>query len=197
MNPKSSFTRLHDWLRACSPAIRAIAFALVTLAVPALAHAQASIVGVVKDSSGAVIPGVTVEASSPALIEKVRAVITDGGGNYQIVDLRPGVYSVDFSLPGFTSVKRDGTFAVETSRTTVKATTVQPGAPPGRYKVAYHPPSDGQKVGGEYHFPESIVLEAKENTLTLILPDRLPVTAANNQGDAAKPESKRDSKSDD
>ena len=72
------------------------------------AWAQASIAGVVKDSSGAVIPGVTVEASSPALIEKVRSVVTDGEGQYKIIDLRPGTYEVDFSLPGFASVKRPG-----------------------------------------------------------------------------------------
>ena len=62
----------------------------------------------VRDSSGAVIPGVTVEASSPALIEKVRSVVSDAQGQYRIVDLRPGVYAVTFSLPGFTSVRRDG-----------------------------------------------------------------------------------------
>ena len=63
------------------------------LFVPALAQAQASIAGVVRDTSGAVLPGVTVEASSPALIEKVAVGHTDGTGQYQIVDLRPGTYS--------------------------------------------------------------------------------------------------------
>lgn len=66
------------------------------------------IAGVVKDTSGAVIPGVTVEASSPALIEKVRSAVTNSQGLYQIIDLRPGVYSVTFSLPGFSTVRRDG-----------------------------------------------------------------------------------------
>jgi len=66
------------------------------------------IAGVVKDSSGAVLPGVTVEAASPALIEKVRSVVTDSEGRYNIVDLRPGPYVVTFSLPGFNSFKRDG-----------------------------------------------------------------------------------------
>ena len=75
---------------------------------PASAFAQASIAGVVKDSSGAVLPGVTVEAASPALIEKVRSAVTDGSGLYRIVDLRPGTYSMTFTLPGFTTVKRDG-----------------------------------------------------------------------------------------
>ena len=85
-------------------------FALVgcLLIVPTLAHAQASIGGVVRDTSGAVLPGVTVEASSPALIEKVRLVTTDSTGVYQIVDLRPGAYTVTFMLPGFRVVKREG-----------------------------------------------------------------------------------------
>src|SRR5882757_4528731 len=75
--------------------------------IPATARAQSSIAGVVKDTSGAVMPGVTVEASSPALIEKVRSVVTDGQGQYKIVDLRPGVYAVTFTLPGFNAVKRE------------------------------------------------------------------------------------------
>src|SRR5713101_8431257 len=64
--------------------------------------------GVVKDSSGGVLPGVTVEAASPVLIEKVRSVVSDGEGRYNIVDLRPGRYSVTFSLPGFNTLKREG-----------------------------------------------------------------------------------------
>src|SRR6266481_3776567 len=78
--------------------------------VPASAGAQerASIVGVVQDASGAVLPGVTVEASSDALIERVRSGITDCSGRYAIIDLRPGTYTVSFSLPGFKSYKREG-----------------------------------------------------------------------------------------
>jgi hypothetical protein len=76
--------------------------------VPSLAHAQASIAGVVRDTSGAVLPGVTAEAASPALIEKVRSVVTDGSGQYRIENLRPGTYTVTFTLPGFSSVKREG-----------------------------------------------------------------------------------------
>src|SRR6267142_2488873 len=75
---------------------------------PASAYAQASIAGVVKDPSGAVLPGATVEAASPALIEKVRSVTTDGSGQYRVVDLRPGVYTVTFTLSGFSTVKREG-----------------------------------------------------------------------------------------
>src|SRR5215216_1783767 len=88
--------------------LRTGAFALLCLALlPAAAFAQASITGVVKDSSGAVLPGVTVEASSPALIEKSRTTITDSSGQYQIIQLAPGTYTVTFTLPGFSTYKRD------------------------------------------------------------------------------------------
>jgi len=81
---------------------------VVGVLAPSAAFAQASIVGVVKDASGAVLPGVTVEASSPALIEKARSVTSNGVGQYSIEDLRPGNYTVTFSLSGFTTVKREG-----------------------------------------------------------------------------------------
>src|SRR5262245_43830106 len=84
--------------------VAAMCIALVPLA----ASAQTStIAGTVRDASGAVLPGVTVEVASPALIEKVRTATTDGSGQYQIVQLRPGTYSVTFTLPGFTVVKRE------------------------------------------------------------------------------------------
>jgi hypothetical protein len=87
-----------------------VVLAWVCLAVlPETAFAQASgIAGVVKDTSGAVMPGVVVEASSPALIERVRSVTTDTQGQYKIVDLRPGIYTVTFTLPGFAPVKHEG-----------------------------------------------------------------------------------------
>ena len=78
------------------------------LALPSTAHAQSAIAGVVKDSSGAVLPGVTVEASSDVLIEKVRTVVTDGSGLYNIQNLRPGTYVVTFTLTGFQTYKREG-----------------------------------------------------------------------------------------
>src|SRR5262245_9572373 len=65
-----------------------------------------AIAGIVRDTTGAVLPGVTVEASSPALIEKVRSVVSDDQGNYKILELRPGTYTVTFTLPGFSVVKR-------------------------------------------------------------------------------------------
>ena len=80
---------------------------LLLLASPATAQ-QSSIAGVVRDTSGAVLPGVTVEAASPALIEKVRTAVTDAEGRYNIVALPPGEYSVTFGLTGFNTFKRDG-----------------------------------------------------------------------------------------
>jgi hypothetical protein len=91
------------------------------LLAPALARAQASIAGTVRDSSGGVLPGVTVEASSPALIEKVRAVVTDGNGQYKIDLLRPGTYTVTLTLPGFSTVKREGIELTGTFTATINA----------------------------------------------------------------------------
>jgi hypothetical protein len=87
--------------------LRSSFWVLLAVAVaPPLAHAQATLAGVVRDSSGAVLPGVTVEATSPALIEKTRSTVTDGSGQYQLVDLRPGIYDMKFTLTGFTTVER-------------------------------------------------------------------------------------------
>src|SRR3979490_2126271 len=74
---------------------------------PATAFAQAAITGVVRDTSGAVMPGVTVEAASPVLIEKVRSVVSDDQGRYTIIDLRPGTYTVSFALTGFNTYKQE------------------------------------------------------------------------------------------
>ncbi len=84
----------------------AVVVASLAAATPALA--QSSIAGVVKDTSGGALPGVTVEATSPALIERSRSVISDESGQYKIIDLRPGTYVVSFTLPGFSAVRREG-----------------------------------------------------------------------------------------
>jgi hypothetical protein len=94
--------------------------AAAVLLFPQVARAQGSIAGAVKDPSGAVLPGVTVEASSPALIEKTRTVVTDAAGQYRIVDLPPGTYAVTFTLTGFKTVRREeiiiqGTFSAPVS----------------------------------------------------------------------------------
>src|SRR5262252_3615668 len=75
---------------------------------PAIAFAQATLAGVVRDASEAVLPGVTVEAASPALIEKTRTAVTDGSGQYRITELTPGTYTLTFTLTGFSTVKREG-----------------------------------------------------------------------------------------
>src|SRR4029079_6972564 len=91
-------------MRALRTAVIALSCLLV---IPAAAYAQASIAGNIKDASGAVLPGVTVEAASPVLIEKTRNVVSDGSGNYRIENLRPGTYTVTFSLTGFSTVQRE------------------------------------------------------------------------------------------
>ena len=75
---------------------------------PSLAHSQTTLAGVVRDTSGSVLPGVTVEVASAALIERTRAAVSDGSGQYRITDLVPGTYTVTYSLPGFTRVVREG-----------------------------------------------------------------------------------------
>ena len=86
----------------------AFLLAVIPAGVAAQSATSGAIAGVVRDATGAVLPGVTVEAASPALIEKVRTVTTDGEGNYRIVDLRPGTYLVTFTLSGFSVVRREG-----------------------------------------------------------------------------------------
>jgi hypothetical protein len=92
-------------MRSC---LRALLLVAVTTLLPATAFAQASIAGSAKDSSGASLPGVTIEATSPALIEKARTAVSDASGLYRIVGLPPGTYTVTFALPGFNQVRREG-----------------------------------------------------------------------------------------
>src|SRR5688572_22652627 len=84
----------------------ALPYALILLLLPAAANAQATLTGVVRDNSGAVLPGVTIEATSPALIEKSRTAISDGTGQYRITELPPGIYVLTFTLSGFSVVRR-------------------------------------------------------------------------------------------
>src|SRR5258708_2852429 len=94
---------------------------LVVLLLPATVFAQASLTGTVRDPSGAVLPGVTVEPASGALMEKSRTAVTDGTGQYRITDLRTGTYSMSFTLPGFTTVKREGVELAGTAVVTIPA----------------------------------------------------------------------------
>src|SRR2546423_12729747 len=94
---------------AIKPTGRTLAMGvLIRLAFISTANAQRAIAGVVRDASGAVLPGVSVEAASPALIEGSRTVVTDAAGGYRIENLRPGQYVVTFSLAGFRTVRREG-----------------------------------------------------------------------------------------
>jgi Carboxypeptidase regulatory-like domain len=101
-----------------SRALLALAFLVLA---PAAGFSQGTIAGVVRDTSGAVLPGVTVEASSPALIEKVRTAATDGTGQYQVINLVPGTYAVTFTLPGFNTVRREGIELTGTFTATINA----------------------------------------------------------------------------
>src|SRR5688572_9394294 len=80
---------------------------LAVLLIPSVASAQATLTGTVRDNQGGELPGVTVEAASPAMIEKVNTAVTDDSGQYRIVDLRAGVYTLTFTLPGFNTVRRE------------------------------------------------------------------------------------------
>src|SRR5437867_9405330 len=91
------------------PVLRRMVLVLSCLMLlPASAYAQSAIAGVVRDASGAVLPGVSVEVASPVLIEKARSTASDGTGQYRITDLVPGTYSVTFVLSRFATTKREG-----------------------------------------------------------------------------------------
>ena len=96
------WNRLACWSSALLMAL------LILVPLSASAQQASGIAGEVTDDTGGVLPGVTVEASSPALIEQVRTAVTDGQGRYNIVDLRPGTYTVTFTLPGFATIVREG-----------------------------------------------------------------------------------------
>ena len=102
-------------------ALRCAVILVWTALLPSVAFAQSSITGTVKDTSGAVLPGVTVEAASPVLIEKTREAVTDASGRFQIVELRPGTYTITFSLAGFNTIKREGVVLSGTATATVDA----------------------------------------------------------------------------
>ena len=96
-------------MRSSGRIVMVLACVVLTHAmVPSLVHAQATLAGVVRDSSGAVLPGATVEASSSVLIEKTRTAVSDGTGQYRITDLPPGTYNLSFTLAGFNAVQRQG-----------------------------------------------------------------------------------------
>ena len=102
-------------------ALKAVLILTAAVLLPSLAFAQGTLTGTVRDQSGGILPGVTVEASSPALIEKVRTGVTDGAGQYRITGLNPGTYSLTFTLPGFNVVRREGIELGGTATVTIPA----------------------------------------------------------------------------
>src|SRR3970040_1395882 len=99
---EESSSRAGRWL------VQVLAIVGCVAALASLAPSQSSTTGTLRDASGGVLPGVTVEAASPVLIEKVRTTVSDGTGQYRLTELAPGTYSLTFTLPGFNTVKRDG-----------------------------------------------------------------------------------------
>src|SRR6185436_10461691 len=101
--------------------VRTVALTALAALLPAAAYAQVALGGTVKDASGAVLPGVTVEAASPVLIEKTRTAVSDATGQYRIESLTPGTYTVTFTLSGFSTLKRDGVELSGTGVVTINA----------------------------------------------------------------------------
>src|SRR5688500_12130945 len=104
MTPRTAPERKEQVMRG---AVEYGVLAAAIVLLPSLAFAQATLTGTVKDASGAVMPGVTVTAASDVLIEKTRTAVTDSSGQYRIIDLRPGIYTLTFTLEGFTTVMRE------------------------------------------------------------------------------------------
>jgi hypothetical protein len=102
-------------------ASKAVLTLMAALLLPSFVYAQGTLTGTVRDESGAILPGVTVEASSPALIEKMRSAVTDGAGQYRIPGLNPGTYTLTFRLSGFNVVRREGIELSGTATLTVPA----------------------------------------------------------------------------
>ena len=130
---------------------------------PAVAYGQSAFSGIVRDSSGAVLPGVTVEASSPVLIEKVRTVVSDGEGRYTIVDLRPGTYKITFSLSGFATLVRD---AVELPGNTTVPINVDLRDPYWKDVKGFRGGKDVEKPTGEWNRME-IVAKGDKVSITV------------------------------
>ena len=126
---------------------------------PATAAAQASITGTVRDGSGAALPGVTVEASSPALIEQRRVTVTDDTGRYGIVDLRPGAYAVTFNLAGFATVTRAGIELTGSFVATVNATLAVRGAGETIHVTAGVPALDARNTRQQASMTAAIVAD--------------------------------------
>src|SRR3954471_306487 len=151
------------------------------------AFAQASLAGVAKDASGAIMPGVTVEAASPVLIEKVRTVTTDGTGQYKIENLRPGTYAVTFTLAGFNAVKRDGVELTGAQTVTINAELKVGGVAETITVTGATPIVDIQSTTKQTVFNHELIDALPTNRTTQGLGALVPgaVTPAGNVGGAA------------
>jgi hypothetical protein len=159
-------------LTLCSAA--SLVCAMLVAPVAAVAQEAGSIVGVAQDASGAVLPGVSVEAASDVLIEKVRTVVTDGSGRYAIVQLRPGMYVVTFTLPGFKTVRREGVQLEGAFAATVNAN-LEVGALEETVTVSgASPVVDLQSTQNQFAMGKEVL-------------DSLPATRSHNQGAALVP----------
>lgn len=151
-----------------------------------LLNAQSgSIAGVVKDSSDAVVAGVTVEASSPALIERLRTTVTNDQGLYKIIDLRPGIYTVTFTLPGFNTVRREG-IEITTSFTATVNGNLAPGSVGETVTVSAESPAlDTQNAVVQKTFSSEVLnslpLGKSASVYTTFIPGAISSTGAQNQ----------------
>ena len=165
--------------------VRHLVIAVALLALPAAAWAQSSIVGIVRDASGAVLPGATVEAASPALIEKVRSVVTDADGRYRIVDLRPGSYTVTFTLAGFSTVRREGLELQAEFTATVNADLAVGGIEETLTVTGEAPIVDTRSSRAQVQFErdtmEALPGAGRLTTLSALLPGAI-LTQENNRG---------------
>lgn len=166
---------------------RPLAWLLSLTLIPAAAAAQTSgMAGVVRDTTGAVLPGVTVEASSPALIEKFRSVITDGNGLYRILDLRPGVYTVTFSLAGFATIRREG-IALTTAFTATVNADLQVGSVQEAVVVTGRSPTVDVRNVVQRSVIESEIINALPSTRSFqaigqLIPGITPVSSSRQSG---------------
>ena len=156
-----------------------------SLLLPELAGAQTvGISGVVRDASGAVLPGVTVEAESPALIEKARSVVTDGQGLSSLVELRPGVYSVTYTLAGFSTIKREGIELSGTFTATINID-MKVGALEETLTVTGEAPSvDIRNVVQQKVVPQEVQDTLASGRYTLALSELIPGVITSGSGNA-------------
>jgi hypothetical protein len=155
--------------------------------VPSLAAAQASITGIVRDSSSGVLPGVTVEATSSALTERVRSAVTDGGGQYRIIDLVPGTYTVTFELPGFNRVVREGVQVAGSAVFTIGAEMRVGGVEETITVTGETPVVDVQSVKRETVFSQDIIAAIPATRAVGSLLNAMPGLTVDNNGLAATP----------